>query len=83
MKYDNERDRLKYGYDAGQIVEGVVTLDPATGRFVLLDEDGVGYDPQVVLQSLDGQVVRFTIISMRSLENMQQMKLLADENKPS
>jgi sensor c-di-GMP phosphodiesterase-like protein len=73
MHYDNERDRHEYGYDAGQIVDGVVTLDPNTGHFVLMDDEGIGYDSQAVLQKLKGQKIRITIISIKSMEEMQKM----------
>lgn len=73
MKYDNERDRHLYGYDAGQIVDGVVTWDPDKGHLVLVDEDGVGFDPNDVLRLLEGKKIRMTIISQESMENMSKM----------
>jgi len=72
-KYDNERDRYAHGFDAGNIVDGEVVLDEATGRFVLVDEDGVGFDPQVVLQRLVGKKVRMTIVSFESLIELEDM----------
>lgn len=73
MKYDDERDRHLHGYDAGQIVDGVVTWDPGRGHLVLVDEDGVGFDPYTVLRLLIGKKIRMTIISQESMEDMAKM----------
>ncbi len=73
MDYDNDRDRLEHGFDAGQIVDGTVVLDPVTQRFVLVDEDGKGFDPQVVLQSLQGKQIRLTIVSFEAMETIESM----------
>lgn len=76
MKYDNEKDRNEYGYDAGNIVDGIVQLDPDTKEYVLVDDDdGVGFSTQNVLKSLEGKKVRVTIISFEAIEAME--KLLA------
>ena len=83
MDFDNERDRYKHGYDAGQIVDGVVTRDEETGRLILIDEDGVGFDPQAALETLEGQTVRMTMISHRAVQSMQEMHARAQGNKPS
>lgn len=71
FKYDNDRDRQAYGYDAGVIVDGVVTSDPDTKMLVLVDEDGVAFDPQAVLQDLLGHKVRLTMISFEAIDNME------------
>ena len=83
MDFDNERDRFTHGYDAGQIVDGIVTWDPDKGRYILVDEDGVGYDSQEVLKSLDGQKVRVTVISLASMEEIQKMLNQVQNNEPS
>ncbi len=73
MIYDNERDRTKYGYDAGIVMDGEVTLDPATGEFVLLDEDGVAFSSQEVLRGLVGKRVRMTCISFEAIQTIEGM----------
>lgn len=73
MKIDNERDRFLHGFDAGQIVEGTVKLDDATGRYLVVDEDGVGYDVHAVLSRLDGKAIRLTLITMEAVLNMESM----------
>jgi hypothetical protein len=75
MKYDNERDRLQYGYDAGNIVDGVVQYDPETKEYVIVDEAGVGFSTQALLKELETKKIRFTCVSFESIENIQ--KLLA------
>ena len=75
MDYDNSRDRKQYGYDAGNIVDGVVTTDPSTGELVLVDEDGIAFSSQSVLRELLGKKVRMTIVSFESIEELE--KLLA------
>jgi hypothetical protein len=73
MRYDNDRDRLAHGFDAGMIVDGVVTLDPESGRLVLVDEDGVGFDPQAALKSVEGKRVRLTLVSFDAMQNLEEL----------
>ena len=73
LRFDNERDRHAHGYDAGQIIDGEVRKDPDTGHYVLVDEDGIGFDPQVALESLAGQTIRLTMISHRSLQRAEAL----------
>lgn len=80
LRFDNKRDRHAHGYDAGQIIDGEVMRDPDTGHYVLVDEDGIGFDPQVALESLAGQTVRLTMISHRSLQSATE--LMAATQKP-
>ncbi|KKL98945.1 hypothetical protein LCGC14_1819350 [marine sediment metagenome] len=83
-KFDNERDRHAYGYDAGQIIDGEVRKDLDTGHYILVDEDGVGFDPQVALESLAGQTVRLTLISHRSLQRATElMDAVQSSDEPS
>jgi hypothetical protein len=76
---DNDRDRYSYGYDAGNIIDGVVHLDLSTNKFVLIDDDGEVFDPNAVLQTLMGKKVRITMISFESMEALE--KLLANQPK--
>ena len=69
----NDKDRFAYGYDAGNIVEGVVTLDAATGEYILVDEEGDRFNPQKALATLVGKKVRITMISYEALESMEKM----------
>ena len=71
MEFDNDRDRFSHGYDAGVIVNGVVT--EIDGRLVLVDEDGVGFDPNIVLSDLKGKTVRMTIVSFETIDVMEEM----------
>lgn len=73
MQYDNDRERTKYGYDAGQIVDGIVTWDPEKSRYVIVDEDGVGYDVQEEMKRLVGQRIRQTVISFSSMEEIHKL----------
>ena len=73
MKYDNDRERTKYGHDAGQIVDGVVTWDSEKSRYIIVDEDGIGYDIQEEMKRLKGQKIRQTIVSFSSMEDILEM----------
>ena len=73
MQFDNERDRNTYGYDAGTIVEGIVTWSESLNRYIIIDEENIGFDPNAVLQKLDGMKIRITIISFEAIENIEKM----------
>jgi len=79
-KYDNDRDRYAYGYDAGQVIDGAVVFDEVLNRFVIVDDDGVAFDPQRALQDLNGKKIRLTMISFESMEEIE--KLLAAASGP-
>lgn len=66
-------DRFSYGYDAGNIIDGVVQKDPETGDFVLVDDDGEKFNPRRALETLVGKKVRLTMISFDALEDMSKM----------
>jgi hypothetical protein len=70
-KFDNERDRNTHGFDAGTIVDGVVT--EYDGGYILVDNEGAAFDPQAVLSSLVGKKIRMTMISFESLENIEKL----------
>lgn len=82
MEYDNVRDRHKHGFDAGQIVDGEVTKDPDTGRFVIVDDEGVAFDPQAALGTLEGEQVRLTMVSHRSIQRAQDLMDAARDEDP-
>ena len=73
MQYDNLRDRTDYGYDAGTVVDGVVTLDSNTGEYVIVDDDGIAFSSQRVLSSLTGKQVRITCISFEAIQTIEAM----------
>lgn len=79
MKYDNERDRLLNGFDAGNIIDGRVTFDPDLGRYVLVDDENIGFDIQAALESLSGKEIRMTIISFESIETLENLIKNANE----
>jgi hypothetical protein len=73
MDYDNARDRNLYGYDAGNIIDGEVVLDGATGEYVVVDDDGKAFSTQELLKSLAGKKVRLTCISFDAIEAIEKM----------
>lgn len=73
MKYDNDRDRTQYGYDAGNIIDGDVTLDAERQEYVLVDDEGVAFSVQDLLKSLIGKKVRMTCISFEAIENIEKL----------
>lgn len=83
IKYDDNGDRFEHGYDAGVFRDGTVTLDSKTGRYVLVDDDGVGFDPQTALSSLLGRKVRLTMISFEALQTLEEMTKAAQGNQSS
>jgi hypothetical protein len=83
IKYDNDGDRYTNGFDAGVLRDGTVTLDEKTGHLVLVDEDGIGFDPQAALAELKGKRVRLTMISFESLQNLAEIYAASQNNRPS
>lgn len=81
-KYDNDRDRYAYGYDAGQIIDGTVSFDEKLNRFVVVDDDGVAFDPQRALQDLVGKKIRMTMVSFESMEEMEKLLAAAAARGP-
>ena len=73
MKYDNDRDRAQYGYDAGNIIDGDVVLDPERNEHVIVDDEGVAFSVQDLLKSLVGKKIRLTCISFEAIENIEKM----------
>jgi len=71
MKFDNDRGRYKHGMDIGTIVEGTVVSHE--GRFIIVDEDEIAFDPQIVLSTLEGKKIRLTMVSFETLENIEKM----------
>ena len=79
-KYDNERDRLEYGYDAGTIIDGEVKYDTSINEYVVVDDDGVAFSVQFLLKSLLDKKIRLTCISFESIENIQKMLLASQQD---
>jgi hypothetical protein len=73
MDYDNIRDSQAYGYNAGVIIEGKVTLDEVTKEFIILDDENKAFSSQEFLKSHFGKIVRFTCIDIESAENIERM----------
>lgn len=71
MEYDNERDRMAHGFDAGSIVDGTVTRDG--DRIVIVDDEGVAFDPASALASLEGRKVRMTLVSFEAMQDLGEM----------
>lgn len=66
--------------DFGHLVEGIIELDPLTGRYVISSRDDQGrvvtFDPQRALEAYKGQEVRFTLASF---ENLNKLARLVEE----
>jgi len=73
MKYDNVREQFTYGYDAGQVVEGEVVLDPERNEYVIVDDEGIAFSTQEYIKTLVGKKVRFTCATFETLENIERM----------
>jgi hypothetical protein len=66
-------------FNMGHLIEGVIEQDPMTDRYVIRTEkDGkpVTFDPQEALEALNGQAVRFTLVSF---ENLQKLAALVED----
>lgn len=62
--------------DFGVVVEGVVELDPMTGRMVLRTETEKGFeytDVQAVLERYKGEEVRFIVAPFQTINQLAQM----------
>lgn len=70
---DIEQDRFAYGFDAGQIIDGVVKYDETLKTHIVVDDDGVGYAIEPALAKLKGQRVRLTLVTMEAMLKMEQM----------
>lgn len=73
MKYKEDTDQFVAGFDAGNILDGKVQLDPDTGEWVVVDDDGYAFSLQKALEKLKGERVRVTCISMRAMDTLQKM----------
>lgn len=71
--YDNDRDRFEGGFDAGNIIDGLVTYDPDTGEYVVTDEDGKSFSSQAMLKSLIGRKVRLTCVSFEAMDEITKL----------
>ena len=72
MQEDNERDRFIHGYDAGIIIDGEVKMNEH-GNFLVVDDEGIATNVDAVMSSLVGKQVRFTIISLEAMNEMQKL----------
>ncbi len=79
MKYDSERERHQYGYDAGNIIDGDVVYDEERKEYVVVDDDGLAFSTQDLLKTLVGKKVRLTCISFEAIEDLEKM-LIASQN---
>lgn len=63
--------------DYGYLVEGIVELDPITGRYRIrtIDQQGnnIYIDPNDILGSYKGQEVRFTCASFEVIDQLTKM----------
>lgn len=70
MEIDNTQDRYAYGYDAGQIVEGVILYDDESKTHVIVNSNGIGYSTEQVLSTLVGQKVRLNLVMMEIVHGL-------------
>ena len=77
MEYDNDGDRYTHGWDAGSIVDGDVCLDPDTGEYVVVNEDGKAFSSQAVLKQLEGKKIRITLVSFEIMDTIEKMMVKA------
>lgn len=73
MKYGNDEDSDKYGYDAGNIVDGTVVYDTDREEYVIQNSDGVAFSSQDFLKFNLGKDVRMTCISFEAIEIIEKM----------
>ncbi len=61
--------------DFGYLVEGRVSVDPATGAVTIVDLDSKGapFDPLGALRAYDGKEVRFTLATFETLEALTKI----------
>jgi hypothetical protein len=63
--------------DTGYLVEGIVELEPMTGRLVISTRDVHGhvvqFDPHWALERYKGKEVRFTMISFEAIDHMAKL----------
>lgn len=59
------------------LIEGVVETDPLTGLCTIRTGDGQGkhfnFDPQSALQHFKGQEVRFVLVSLATIAQLQKL----------
>lgn len=72
--------------DLGVVVEGVVELDPISGRLIIRSEDEHGQfqevDVQARMEQYQGEEVRFIMTPLRTVSEIAQM-VEAGEMDPS
>lgn len=73
MLYRTDEDQFANGFDAGQIQDGVVTLDESTGELVIVGDDGLAFSLQQALAKSVGKRVRVSCVSMEAMDNLQKM----------
>ena len=58
--------------DLGFMIVGVVRYDPQLKTFILVNVEGAPgpVDPQLAFKKYEGQEVRFTLVSVDSIEKM-------------
>jgi hypothetical protein len=62
--------------DLGLVAEGIIELDPMTGRLVIRCEEPGGFryvDVQEVLEKYRGQEVRFILVPLSTIDQIGQM----------
>lgn len=72
-EFDNNRSHDLHGFDAGRIVDGTVVYHDVLNRYVIVDDDGIGFDIQPVFKELTGKKVRLTLISFESMDEIEKI----------
>lgn len=73
--------------DFGVLVEGVVEIDPMTGRYLIRTTDRqerpIGIDVQKTMERYKGQSVRFILTPFETIEKLAQMAEQSQEEVTS
>jgi len=77
----NGKNKYDGGFDAGIIVDGVVKQ--VGDSYIIVDDDGVVFNPAEAMNRMLGQRVRMTMASFETLENMSKMLLESGNTTPS
>lgn len=59
--------------DMGVVIDGEITVDSDTGELYLRDSEGNSFPIEEHLRKLKGKQIRFTCITLESMENLEKM----------
>jgi hypothetical protein len=59
--------------DMGVVIDGEVIVDSDSGRIQILDSEHHYFEVEEHLRKLKGKQIRFTCITLESMENLEKM----------